>query len=141
MSDDAQVQVTRRFDASAEQVYDAWLDPERTRKFLFATPTGQMVRAQIDARVGGKFLFVDRRDGQDVHHFGEYLELDRPRRIVFTFAVTCFETEFTTVSLDIVPQGAGCEVTLTQDKVLKDYAERTRAGWGRILDGLAKAVL
>jgi uncharacterized protein YndB with AHSA1/START domain len=77
--------VTRRFDFPIERVFDAWLDPERASKFLFATPTGTMVRAEIDARVGGSFNFTDRRDGEDVEHVGTYLEMDRPRRLAFTF--------------------------------------------------------
>ncbi len=48
------VRVTRRFDASAERVFDAWLGPAKASRFLFATPAGQMVRADIDARVGGR---------------------------------------------------------------------------------------
>ena len=41
--------ITRRFDFSIERVFDAWLDPAKARQFLFATPTGQMVRVDIDA--------------------------------------------------------------------------------------------
>jgi uncharacterized protein YndB with AHSA1/START domain len=135
------VRVTRRFTASAERVFDAWLDVDRARRFLFATSTGQMVRAEIDPRVGGRFLFVDRRDGQDVEHFGTYLEIDRPRRLVFTFGVTGAEGE-TRVTIDIVPLGsagseAGCELTLTHEGVPEDYAERTEAGWGTIIEGMA----
>src|SRR5260221_5227100 len=97
------VRVTRRFDAPPERVFDAWLDPETAAKFLFATPTGRMVRAEIDARVGGKFAFVDRRDGEDIEHIGEYLEITRPRRLAFAFAVPQFSSQRTTVSIDIVP--------------------------------------
>jgi uncharacterized protein YndB with AHSA1/START domain len=80
---------------------------------------------------------VDRRDGEDIEHVGEYLEIDRPRRLVFTFAVPKFSTENTRVTVDIVPLDTGCELTLTHEGVLPDYAARTESGWGKILDALA----
>src|SRR5580704_13706096 len=94
------ITITRRFDFPSERVFDAWLDPARARKFLFATPTGQMVRAEIDARPGGSFNFTDRRDNVDVEHVGTYLEIDRPRRLVFTFGVPMFSAEFTKVTIE-----------------------------------------
>ena len=103
----AEFSVSHRFAAPPERVFDAWLDPKLAGRFLFATPTGQMIKAEIDPRVGGAFVFVDRRDGEDVEHVGEYLELDRPRRIVFTFGVPKFAVEFSRVTVDIVPLGAG----------------------------------
>jgi uncharacterized protein YndB with AHSA1/START domain len=133
----ASVRVTHRFTASAERVFDAWLDPQKAGKWLFATPSGQMVRVEIEARVGGAFCFTDRREGEDVEHIGEYLEIDRPRRLVFTFTVPIYSQESTRVTVDIVPQGAGCELTLTHEGVLPDYASRTEAGWTGILDRLA----
>ena len=140
MSNDTErniVRVHHHFDASAERVFDAWLDPSRAGKWFFATPTGVMVRAEIDARVGGRFCFVDRRDGVDVEHVGEYLEIDRPRRLVFTFGVPQFSAEFTRVAIDLVASGSGCELTLTHHGVLPEYASRTREGWTGILEGLA----
>jgi uncharacterized protein YndB with AHSA1/START domain len=131
------VKISRRFKASPERVFDAWLDPVKARHFLFATPTGQVVRADIDARVGGRFVIVDRRDGEDVAHEGEYLEIDRPRRLRFTFGVPKYSQEFSRVSIDIVPVAGGCELTLTNEGVLPEYADKTPEGWNAIFDGLA----
>jgi len=140
------VTVTHRYAHAAEAVFDAWLDPARAGRFLFATPTGTMVRAEIDARVGGRFTFTDRRppmegfDGGDIDHVGEYLEIDRPRRLVFSFMVPLYSQESTTVAIDIAPDSDNCVVTLTHEGVLEDYAERTKGGWTTILEGLERVL-
>jgi uncharacterized protein YndB with AHSA1/START domain len=136
------IRVSRRYDFPPERVFDAWLDVDSARKVLFATSAGQMVRAEIDPRVGGSFLFVDRRDGIDVEHIGEYLEIDRPRRLVFTFHTERGSTDLSRVTIDIEPRGSGCELTLTHemDPRWADYAERTQAGWTTILGGFAAAL-
>ncbi len=134
------VTVRYRFQASAERVFDAWLDPQIARQFLFATPTGKMVRAEVDPRVGGKFVFADLRDGEEIEHVGEYLELDRPRRLVFQFQVPKFWATPTRVEIDIVPLDTGCELTLKHDGVFEEYQSRTTEGWSKILAGLAAAL-
>jgi uncharacterized protein YndB with AHSA1/START domain len=108
LQDSVLVRATQRFDASAERVYDAFLDPSQAGKFLFATPTGQIVRCEIDARVGGTFTIVDRRDEEDVVHTGKYLTLERPRRIVFTLSVPKYSGDESTVRIDIAPLAKGC---------------------------------
>jgi uncharacterized protein YndB with AHSA1/START domain len=122
-------------------VFDAWLEPEIAGKFLFATKTGTMVRVDIDARVGGRFVLVDRRDGEDIEHTGEYLEIDRPRRLVFTFGVPKYSALFTRVTIDIAPLGSGCELTLTHEGVLPEWREKSKEGWTMILDGLAEVLV
>ena len=135
------VRVTHRYDAAPEKVFDAWLDPKAAGRFLFATPTGQMVKAEVDARVGGKFTFTDRRPGEgDVDHVGSYLEIDRPRRLVFDFVVPKYSQERSVVALDFAPAGSGCELTLTHDGVLEEWAEQTNGGWTMILGVLEKVV-
>ena len=130
------VRAVRHFSASAERVYDAWLDPQKAGRWLFATASGQMVRVEIDARVGGRFVFVERRNGADVEHTGEYLELDRPQRLVFRFAVPKYSSVYTRVAIDIVPAGTGCELTLVHEGVLPEYGAQTQSGWKTILDAL-----
>jgi len=132
--------VVRRFDASPERVFDAWLDPQIARQWLFSTPDGEMVRAETDARVGGRFTFTERRDGEDVEHVGEYLVVDRPSRLVFTFAVPKYSTEYDRVTVEIRRLDKGCELTLTNEmspEIYREWGERNRSGWTMLLDGLA----
>lgn len=130
--------VNRRLGLSAERVYDAWLDPERARRFLFATPSGEMVRCDIDARPGGRYVITERRDGEDVEHTGEFLELVRPARIVFTLKVPKYSQDSDRVTLDIKPLGNACEVTITHEMSAEnaDYIPKVEEGWSGILDGL-----
>ena len=73
----------------------------------------------------------------DVRHVGEYLEIERPRRLVFTSsACRSLDSRMTTVTIEIRADGDGCELTLTHDGVPPDNAEGSRDGWGRILAGL-----
>jgi len=134
------VRVSRRFEAAPARVFDAWLDPQSAGKWLFATPEGQMVRVVIDARVGGAFAFTDRRDGEDVEHIGEYLEIERPRRLVFSFRVPKFSNEATLIRIDIAPATFGCELTLMHEGVLPEFAARTEEGWQGILEGLSRSL-
>lgn len=142
VEESVQVRVTHRFTASAERVFDAWLDARTVGQWLFATPTGQVVVTEIDPRVGGRYRIVDRRDGQDVEHFGEYLEIDRPRRLVFTLSVTGYEEVADRITIDVVPLESGCELTLTHEMhpEFAEWADRTESGWTTILAKLAEVL-
>jgi uncharacterized protein YndB with AHSA1/START domain len=138
----AEFSVTHSYAAAPERVFDAWLDPAIARRFLFATPTGEMIRAETDPRVGGAFTFVDRRpDMGDVLHTGEYLEVQRPTRLAFTFGVPQYNPDFTKVLVEIAPTpGGGAHLTLTQSDVPAEWADRSKEGWGMILGWLEAAL-
>jgi 7-cyano-7-deazaguanine reductase len=123
-----------RFLFPCETVYDAFLDEKIAAQFLFATPGGQMVHTEIDARVGGDFTVIERRNGVDVMHIGEYLEMDRPKRLVFSFFVPMHSSESTTITIDFVWKNTSvCDVMLRQAAVLSERADETLVGWKEIL--------
>jgi uncharacterized protein YndB with AHSA1/START domain len=133
--------VKRRFDAPPERVFDAWLNEESLGRWLFATPGGVMKRVDIDPRVGGGFVVAEQRGEVLAEHHGRYEVIDRPRRLVFLFSVTGFgdpEEIVSRVSIEIEPEGTGCELTLTHeiDRKWADFEDRTRDGWTMILESL-----
>jgi hypothetical protein len=104
------------------------------------------MQCEIQPEVGGGFTVIDRRpaaDGDesvfDVVHMGKYLELERPRRIVFDVSVLTFGSEDPTrVTVDIVPVSPmACEVTLTHDLGSSEQArlveDANRRAWTNML--------
>lgn len=141
MSDHSQLRVVRRYAFPPERVFDAWLDPSIASRFLFTTAESKVIRCDIDPRVGGGFVIVDRRaDGEEIEHVGDYREVDRPRRLVFTFAVPQYDPTVTLVTLEIRPTEEGCELTLLHDGVPQEWAEQDIEGWTMILGALEHAV-
>jgi uncharacterized protein YndB with AHSA1/START domain len=133
--------ITRDFTAPPERVFDAWLDPAVARHFLFATPDGEMLTCEIDARVGGRGLIVERRASGDARHHLQFDVIDRPNRLVFLFrADPAEEGQWTRVSIEIEPLGDGARLTLTHemDPRWAAYEDQTRKGWTMILGSLAR---
>ncbi|MFS2111576.1 SRPBCC domain-containing protein [Sphingomonas sp. Sphisp140] len=133
--------VTREFAASPERVFDAWLDPAQAARFLFATPDGEMLRCEIDPRVGGRGLIVERRASGEAHHRLKFEVIERPHRLVFLFSADPAEDgEWTRVAIDIAPTHSGCTLTLTHemDPAWAAYEDQTRKGWTMILESLGR---
>jgi uncharacterized protein YndB with AHSA1/START domain len=141
----APIVVKREFAFTAERVFDAWLTPEVTRRWLFTLDDSEVIKCEIDARVGGKFEIIDKRDSGEykgeILHIGEYLEIDRPRRLVFTFGVPQFDPNMTRVEIDIVAKGSGCELTLTHYGVPPEWQAQTTQGWTMLLGNLEREIV
>lgn len=137
MAKKIKAKVSHRFTASAERVYDAWLDPDKVRVWMKTAGqsmglAGDVRQVEIDPRVGGAFLFSDMRDGVETKHWGTYQELDRPRRIVFTWILDeAEESDPGRVSLAIQPNGTGCVATIVHEMDAKwaGYETQTKNGW------------
>jgi len=138
------VYVERRFKATSERVYEAWLNPAMLSRWMFgpAVRDEQVVRLTVDARSGGSFSFVVSRQGQEVTHVGRYLQMDRPRRLVFTWGIGGVSEDQSRVTIDLLSTRTGCELTLTHElrAHLADYAAQTESGWITMLDQLASTL-
>lgn len=134
------VRVTRAFVAQAEDVFDAWLDPAKVRQW-FAPGLGEMRQVDVDPTVGGTFCFVQRRGDTDVAHTGEYLELQRPRLLAFTWQTPPLPDR-SRVRIEIASTVDGCALTLTHEMEPRwaDKVEQMERGWSTMLDGMATFV-
>jgi len=132
------VRVSRRLKASPERVFDAWLDPEQATRFLFACRTGDAVGCEIDVRVGGTFRIVRRGDREAVEYCGEYLEIDRPHRLVFSLFVQRYAQRDDRVVVELASVDEETLLVLSHEHSLPSQTERIRIQglWGTTLDEL-----
>jgi hypothetical protein len=70
---------------------------------------------------------------------GEYVEMDRPRRLVFTLFDEKYSLEFERVIIEFTPHRTGCELSLTHE-TKPELAQQVSRDWIRILDALAAAL-
>ena len=83
-SDDAEVRITRVFDASRERVFRAWTDPDDVAEWFSPAPlTTPRESVRIDLRVGGRYeLTMVMPDGAASPLGFEIVELDPPGLLV-----------------------------------------------------------
>ena len=144
----------REFNVKRERVFDAWLNPEMMRKWFF-TLEGTNKVTQNNPQVGGTWEIVDHRDGQDYRAIGEYLEIDPPKKIVFTFKMPQFSELEDTITVELKELQQGCEMTFTQvihvsqeenwtesdiEKALGEMHDGTEHGWNYMFMGLKELV-
>lgn len=136
--------ITRTFDAPRAAVWSAWTESDQMG---WMCPVGMSIppeRATSDVRVGGRFsaVMIDDAAGWECPTSGEYLEVNPPEKLVFSWADP---TDPTSVSV--------CTVTLTadgDDRTTMDFhllapgpispEDGARRGWGSTFDNLATAL-
>jgi uncharacterized protein YndB with AHSA1/START domain len=132
------VRVTQRYGVAPERVFDAWIDPALAGQWLFATASQPAESVAIDARVGGAFRVAERIRGARMTHTGVYLEVDRPRRIVFKLPAPGNAGVARRVSVEFVALEKGCELSLVHEKLLPDEAHGVEGRWSGMLYGLGE---
>ena len=148
------VTMLRKFNCGADKVFEAWTTPELMKKWFFTMEHTNKVAAN-DFRIGGSWEIVDHRDGKDYRAIGEYLKIEKPNKLVFTFKMPQFNDLQDEISVEIKDMEKGCEMTFVQgivvphepewteediEKAVKEYHEQTEQGWGYMFEGLKQLV-
>jgi uncharacterized protein YndB with AHSA1/START domain len=122
-----------RIGAPPHEVFPFFTDPDKMILW-------KAIEATLDPRPGG--LFRIDVTGHDVA-LGQYVEIDPPRRVVFTFG---WESEgspvppgSTTVEITLVPDGEGTLVRLVHSGVPDEIRAGSSEGWDHYLARLVVA--
>lgn len=142
MTDEYAVTVRREIAASAEDLFDAWLDAQSLGSWL--RPSGiRETRAETDPRVGGTFRIVMVDDESSVVHNGTYRDIDRPRRLVFTWSSPGTRFRDSIVTVTFQPSSNDSTVVEIHHVGLPDEEARAshHAGWSDALRELDRTHL
>ena len=138
--------LTRRFAASPEIVFRAWIEPEHLAQWwgpkAFTNPV-----CEVDARVGGA-IRIDMRaqNGMVYPMIGRFVEIEWPHRLVFK---ACPLDEGGRPMLEVLNSvtftevNGGTEITLVATVTMKTSAAEKAIGgmsqgWSQSLDRLAE---
>ncbi|MGH7511851.1 MAG: SRPBCC family protein [Gemmatimonadales bacterium] len=136
-SDGGEVLVVRRvLPASRERVFAAWLDPESLAQWMRVPGGSAAAEVEVDPRVGGRFRITMRHGGGQVGHRGEYLAIDPPRRLEFTWISVYTDTRPTVVTVELHEREGGTELVLTHRRLPPSRVDAHRQGWTDIVRNL-----
>ena len=138
--DEYSVTVRREIAASAEELFDAWLDAQSLGSWL--KPSGiRETRAETDPREGGSFRIVMVTADSSLVHTGTYREIDRPRRLVFTWSSPATQFRDSVVTVTFRPSSGSTVVEIHQIGLPDEEAQAGHhAGWSDALRELSGRV-
>ena len=133
--------VRRTIPVPRARVFAAWLDPVGMPRWMCP---GKVTRAtvQLDPRVGGSFVIVMTHDDRPHEHRGEYLAIDPPSLLSFTWISSATEHRPTLVTVEFHERAAGAatEVVLTHRDLRPSQLDSHRGGWSDIIAKLGEAL-
>jgi uncharacterized protein YndB with AHSA1/START domain len=95
--------------------------------------------AQIDFRQGGSYRILMKSPKQDHDHRGQYLAVERPSKLSFTWNTKGVDIAETLVIVELKDCGGKTELTLTHERFPSaELLARYQGGWSRIADLLAE---
>lgn len=139
-----QLIINRRFKASIERVYAAWTDVELLAQWF--GPKGFIVSdSELTLAVGEHYrIELTAPDGQVIHHYGQYVEIDPPHSLIFSWQLDhqdCRGSEGekadTLVTLTFAQVGDETELTLMHERLPSQAAhDGHHFGWMGSFDSL-----
>lgn len=127
------VRLERLLPAPVGEVFAAWTDPALMAKWL--APIGH-AEVEVDLRVGGQFRVTMIGDDVRLEHTGEYLVIDPPSRLSFTWSSPYTGGQASQVDLTLAARGQTTLLILTHQGLPDETRSSHEGGWVRILERL-----
>ena len=136
------VRIERTFEASAEDVFDAWTSPEVLRRWFHAFPEWNTPEAAVDLRVGGKVRVVMRGpDGTEAGMGGEYRLIERPHRLVMTWTFEDLPDNEQLIELTFSESEGSTTVVMVNSRISDDARRDSQdTGWNGCFNELQRAL-
>jgi uncharacterized protein YndB with AHSA1/START domain len=138
--DELKLEMRHLFDATPEELFNAWLDPRQLSSWI--GPKGVRATVQLlEPRVGRRYRIGMRTpDGANPTVAGVYRELERFSRLAFTWTWE-HEKHETLVALGFEVIGKQTEMTLLHERFASaERRESHRFGWSGSLERLSEAL-
>lgn len=136
------VVVRQRLPAPPAAVYDEWTDADALAEWMCPRPA-RCLSVTADPRVGGALRFEIEDDGVTFLVSGNFLTLDRPRRLSFTWSCSTWPDPAAQSIVTVTIEAAGADASLlTIEHALlpSGLADQHARGWTLIAGQLALAV-
>ena len=138
----AAVVVQRLLAAPPQAVYAEWTDARSMSEWMCPRPA-KAISVELDARVGGRLRIEVDDGGFRLTITGEYLELEPPRRLRFTWNCTAWEPSapdsVVTVTLDAEPPDH-TRMTIRHEQLPPAVRDAHGQGWVRVAAQLDEAL-
>jgi uncharacterized protein YndB with AHSA1/START domain len=136
------IRVERTFRARAQEVFDAWTSVEVLRRWWHAEHDWETPDAELDLRVGGaiRITMRDPHRREDHGGAGQFTEIDRPRRLAFTWTWDDDPSTEQLIEVDFTARGDRTTVVLTNSGVPSRAGDDHVDGWQNSFDNLEAAL-
>jgi uncharacterized protein YndB with AHSA1/START domain len=127
--------------APRQSVFDAWSQAESMSVWMCPSSTMSSASVEIDFRKGGEFRIVMHGEEGDYEQRGEYLEIDPPHRLVFSWISHFMPEGLQKTRVTLTLEEADAEktmLTLIHDELpAGDHYDGHVEGWAEILQRLS----
>ncbi len=130
------ITVNRTIPASAEKIYDVWIDPKSP-----GGPWHGAERVIFNPVVDGLYYLAIKHEGRIWPHYGRFTKMERPRLVEFTWMSEGTKGAESVVTVTLQQRGDQTDVTLRHAGVPDDeLGHQHKEGWTWILNALADAL-